>query len=196
VVLAINDAACPAFGTFFSATPPYNIVGAVSLPQANNAAEQPIWDPAQKLFLIAMPSTTKYPTGEIYKVDPLQHVIVGELPTPNCGPQGEVLGQGETLFLGCSSTTQLLTINAATGATISSIPNAGGADEVNYNPATNHFFAASGNAVPSALLVIADGNGNLIQEITTSTGAHSVAVDSSDHVYLPQRGPGLTLFFH
>jgi hypothetical protein len=197
IVLAINDAACPPFGTFFNANPPYNIIGTVAFTTANAGVEQPTWDPTQKKFIVAVPSTLANAGGEIDLIDPKSFAITNVFPVTGCNPNGDALGQNETLFLGCNNVTgPLLTINAATGAVLNSIPNTGGADEASYSSASNRFFAASSNNAGGPILVIADGNGNLIQTIATSAGAHSVAVDSHDRAYVPQRALGVTTFGH
>jgi hypothetical protein len=47
------------------------------------------------------------------------------------------------------------------------------------------------------VLIIADGSGNLIQAIATSTGAHSVAVDQvTDHIFLPTQKLGVQVYVH
>lgn len=197
IVLAISDAACPPFGTFFSTTAPYAAVGTVSFPNANGGAEQPTWDPTQKLFIMALPSTVANPGGEVDLIDPHTFAITKRFATPqNCGPAGTALGPNETLFLGCGGTS-IITINATTGALLNSIPNLGGCDEVWYNPNANRFYAGCSTAAPSPLLVVADSTGALITSIVTSTGAHSVAADpATDHIFLPTQKSGVQVYTH
>jgi hypothetical protein len=199
IVLAINDAACPPFGTFFSTTAPYAAIGAgIAFTTANGGAEQPRWDPTQGLFIEPLPQTIANPNGELDLINPKTQAIVKVIPEPsNCEANGLALGQNETLFLACSVPGELLTLNAATGAVINTIVGYGGCDEASYNPSSNRFFAACSNNTPGPVLVIADGNGNLIQAIPTSTGAHSVAVDQvSDHIFLPTQKAGVQVYVH
>jgi hypothetical protein len=197
VVLAINDAACPPFGTFYSATAPYAAVGSVAFTTANGGAEQPTWDPTQNLFIMALPSTIANPGGEIDLIDPHSHAIVKTLPETNCNANGTALGKGETLFLACSGTAQIVTINAATGATINSIAGLGGCDEAWYNPTADRFYAGCSNNTAGPVLVVASGSGALIQSIATSTGAHSIAADpATDHIFLPTQKLGIQIYTH
>ncbi len=197
VVLTINDASCPPFGTFFNALPPYNILGSVAFTTANAGAEQPTWDPGQKKFIVALPATIANPGGEVDLLDPKTFAISSVYGETNCNANGTALGQNETLFLGCSAVTgPLLTVNATNGAILNSIPNMGGADEVFYSPGANRFYSGSSNNAGGPLLVIVDGSGNLIQSIPTSAGAHSVAADATGRAYVPQRATGVTTYFH
>jgi hypothetical protein len=198
VVLAINDAACPPFGTFFSTTAPYAAVGTIAFTTANGGAEQPSWDPGQGLFIMALPSTIANPNGEIDLIDPHTHAVVKAFAEAGaCNANGTALGANETLFLGCSGTGEILTINAVTGATINTISGMGGCDEVWYNPTANRFYGGCSNNLSGPVLVVADGTGKLITSIPTSTGAHSVAVDANtDHIFLPTQKLGLQVYSH
>jgi hypothetical protein len=196
VVLVINDAACPPFGTFISTTT-NTIVGSVAFPTAGTGgspgAEQPTWDAGQGAFLVAIPSTTANPGGEVDVISPTTYAITKVLSTGvgTCNPNGTALGKNETLFLGCSGlvpAAQIVTISATTGALINTIAGIGGCDEVWYNPTTNQFFGGCSNNPTGPVAVVADGNGLLLQAITTSTGAHSIAVDpSNNRIFSPQR---------
>ena len=49
----------------------------------------------------------------------------------------------------------------------------------------------------SPLFVVADGSGNLITSVATSTGAHSIAVDpATDHIFLPTQKSGVQVYTH
>jgi hypothetical protein len=200
VVLAINDAACPAFGTFFSTTAPYAILGTVSFPNATGGVEQPRWDPTQKKFIVAIPSSVANPAGEVDLVDPNLHTITANFPVPNCNPNGTALGPNETLFLGCSATVneQMVTINAATGAVINTIPGFAGCDEAWYDPGSNRFYAGCSNNLTAGgaapVLIVANANGTLYTAVATAAGSHSVAVDSQHRAWVPERLVGIALF--
>jgi hypothetical protein len=199
IVLAINDAACPPFGTFFSTTAPYAAIGTgIAFTTANGGAEQPVWDPGQSLFIQPLPSTIANPNGELDLIDPHTHAIVKVIPEPSaCNANGAALGKNETLFLGCSATGEILTLNAVTGAVINTIVGKGGCDEAWYNPSSDRFFAGCSNNLSGPIAVVADGSGNLIQAIPTSTGAHSIAVDQvSDHIFLPTQKLGVQVYIH
>jgi hypothetical protein len=200
-VLIINDASCPAFGTFISTVAPYNVLGTVAFTTATNGAEQPRWDPTQGKFLMALPATIANPNGEVDIIDPKTFAINKVLPEPfACNGNGLALGQNETLFVGCSNALNgLLFMNAATGATIATVPNTGGADEVWYNPTVNRFYCACSSFNPASLFVT-DASGNLLTSISTAKvgGSHSIAVDpGNDTIFAPQPSPpGVAFFTH
>jgi DNA-binding beta-propeller fold protein YncE len=147
---------------------------------------------------MALPSTIANPNGEIDLIDPHTHAVVKVFAEAGaCNANGTALGQNETLFLGCSSTGEILTINAVTGATVNTISGFGGCDEVWYNPTANRFYAACSNNTSGPVLVVADGTGKLITSFPTSTGAHSVAVDpATDHIFVPTQKLGLQVYSH
>lgn len=199
VVLAMNDASCPPFGTFFSTTAPYAAVGGFALPTANGGAEQPTWDPGQGLFILAIPFTIPNPNGEIDLISPTTHAIVKAVGlTSPCQPNGTALGKNETLFLGCGNTAQILTVSATNPATIiTALTGHGGCDEVYYNPTADRFYAACSNDMTPDI-VVTNGSGALITTITQGLGgSHSVAVDPvQDHVFVPTQRSGLAIFGH
>jgi hypothetical protein len=197
VVIGINDASCPPFATFFSSKAPYSILGYLAFTTATGGAEQPVWDPTQGKFLMALPSTIANPGGEIDVIDPKTFALTKAIPETACNANGAALGPNETLFLGCSATGKILTINAATGATINTISGLGGCDEVWYNPTANRFYGGCSNNLSGPVIVVADGNGALITSFASSTGAHSVAVDPVlDHIFVPTQKLGLQVYTH
>jgi hypothetical protein len=194
VIVAVSDNACPVFVTFFQGTAPFTILKQVALTTANGGGEQPVWDPAQGKFLIAIPSTTTNPNGEIDVFDPKTFAKTVLPLSVNCGPSGLALGRNETAVTACGGL--MLTFNAVTGATINTFPGPS-CDEVWYNPAANRFYGAD---TGRGMLVVLDGGGNLVSQVPTSTGAHSVAVEAlNDHVFVPQSAGsniGITIYDH
>ncbi|MBV8491616.1 MAG: hypothetical protein JO199_13905, partial [Candidatus Eremiobacteraeota bacterium] len=179
---------------FVSTNPPFNVLGSISFPTATGGVEQPAWDATQGKFLVAVPSTVANPGGEVDVIDPKAFVVTKVLPEPsNCQGNGLGLGASETLFVGCSNVAgPLVVMNAATGATISTIAGSGGCDEVWYNPTANRFYGGCSNYTGGPNLPVIDASSNtLIAAPATSTGAHSVAVDpATDKVFVPQRAGG------
>jgi hypothetical protein len=209
IAMLVNDADCPPFATFYNtAVSTYPQVAQISFVGANNGAEQPSWDPTQDLFLIAIPTTVTNPGGEIDVINPKAPTAIASVfPEPaNCQANGTAIGPNEELFLGCSnqSTTQSLVIlNATNGATVATIPGAGGCDEVWFNKGDNRFYAAcSNNKVGGAGPIIAVVNAaspfNLIATIPTNTGAHSVAADATTNtLWVPMPGTnGINVYTH
>ena len=200
VVMAVNDAACPPFATFFSTTAPYAALGTLAFTTASGGAEQPTWDPTQKKFLVAIPQSLANPGGEVDVVDPKTFTIDKVFPLVNCQPNGTALGQGERLFLGCGFATnpqQIITIDATNGSQVNAIAGLGGCDEVWYNPTANRFYGACSNNVNGPVVVVANGDGSYLTSFGTSTGAHSIAVDpATENIYIPTQKLGLQVYTH
>ncbi len=197
VIIAVSDNACPVFVTFFQGTSPYSILGQVALTTANGGGEQSVWDPAQGLFLTAIPSTTTNPNGEIDTFSPKTFKLVKAMGlTVNCGPSGNALGINETEVLACGNSGSMLTINAVTGAVLN---NAVGPspDEIWYSPKSNRFYGAD---TVGGTLAVLDGTGNLLSRVPTGSGSHSVAVEAvNDHVFVPQNAGtniGIAIYDH
>jgi len=185
-----NDAATPSpVATFISSVPPYKVLGQIKFAGAGGI-EQPTYDPAQGVFLLAIPSTPANPGGEIDVINPTTEAILKVFPTGNnCGPTGTSLGPNEELAVSCSNLpagSQIL--NATNGSLVATIPAANGCDQNTYNPGDNRFyFACSHPATP--IVAIVDANTNqLVTTITTAASANTVAVDpSTNHVFIPLR---------
>lgn len=197
-ILAINDADCPPYGTFFSSSPPYAVLGAVSFGTSFNGVEQPIWDPGQHVFLLANPQTVANPKGEIDVIDPHTFGITKVYPLAvNCIPHGLALGPNEHVVVGCNvPNSQILVLDATTGSTVASVSGYGGSDECWYDNGSNRYYCALSGQTPNPLLIAIDaGTNQLVATVQTSTQAHSVAADSAtNHVFVPQRGIGISVF--
>jgi hypothetical protein len=198
IILAINDADCPPYGTFFSGTAPYNVLGTVSFGTSFNGVEQPVWDPNQKLFLLANPQTIANPNGEIDTIDPHSHAIMNRFTLPAaCTPHGLALGPNDQVVLGCNvPNSQIFVMNAKTGAIVGTVPGYGGSDECWYNAGDNRYYCALSSQTPGPVIAVVDaGTFKLLATIPTSTQAHSVAVDAAtNHVFVPQRTTGISVF--
>jgi len=185
------------FLTFFSstacatttATKAQCILGTLTLTNAFSSVaatagglEQPVWDTAQKVFLVSVPATTQNLGGEIDVISATAMSILKVFPAPaNCAPAGLALNQAsEVLLIGCGGP-NLTFMSATTGAILGTVA-VGGADEVWYNPTDNRFYAAcsnnllNGSANPVAAVM--DGTKlTLITVIQTTASAHSIAAD-------------------
>jgi hypothetical protein len=208
VIIAENDNACPAFVTFFQGTSPYSILGQVALTTANGGAEQPVWDPAEGLFVSDIPSTTTNPGGELDRFSPktFKLVAVSPLPLP-CGGSGLALGLNEIADVACGGNTlsntgvlsgsgHMMTINLVTAALLNDVVGPS-PDEVWWSPTSNRFYGAS--STPGTLAVL-NGSGSLLTTVPTASGSHSVAVESqNDHVFIPEDAGstiGINIFDH
>jgi YVTN family beta-propeller protein len=125
----------------------------------------------------------------------------------NCDPTGLALGPGNDIAVSCREGTTgapllVQILDRTTGAILASV-NAGGGDQMEYDPATNRYFNAASrwtatgkagtNGACSAsspctpvLNVIDAGTRTLVEQLVTGNNAHSVAVDSATgKVFVP-----------
>jgi hypothetical protein len=122
VILAINNADTPPFGTFIKVntstcalTPPtapppgvaapdrilFNVAGGVD---AANGAEQPAWDPGAQRFLLSIPQIGPNPaSGGVVRIDPTTHMIDQTFPISFCSPAGLSKGPKQDFLVGCNT---------------------------------------------------------------------------------------------
>ena len=167
-----------------------------------NGIEQCIFNPRDGNFYLNIPNTGPVPpiTTPPTPAGPgVTLVISGTAPftilkkfdfaqpplssTGCTGSTGIALGPDSQLALSCG-----LIINDQTGAPIATFPAQGGADEMWFNPGSNHYFFA--DSTPAHLGIIDAGpppSADLFA--VTAVGSHSVAADSlTNQVYVPIRG--------
>ena len=135
-------------------------------------------------------------TGAVVKVYDLTTI---DPTVTGCAPTGLAAGAGGKLLVGCDgvgTSTLLLDPNANGGNGSLKKIGVTGEDMVWFDPLSQKYFTASRNngvdtGVDGPVLGIIDANGNLLQTLSTSLGAHSVAVDPvSGQVFVPYGGLG------
>ncbi len=123
VILAINNADTPPFGTFIKvnpstcaltqpavappgvATPDRLLLNAANGVDAQNGAEQPQWDHATRRFYLAIPQIGPTPSnGGVVRIDPTTHKIDHTFPISFCGPAGLSKGPDHDFLVGCNAT--------------------------------------------------------------------------------------------
>jgi len=181
LILAINNAASPPFGTLVTVNPmtgvltcgtniPYNAANGVD---ARNGAEQPVWDPGTGKFYNSIPQIGANPTvGGVIRIS-TTGTIEATYTLFFCSPAGLALGPNENLLVGCNTiwaengslwtnnadrntdtaAPQLVILDAVTGKTLANVAGAGVGDEVWFNVGDNHYYAAASgsNLAPNAL---------------------------------------------
>jgi hypothetical protein len=213
VIMIANDAESPfPFVTFIDADS-YAVLGRITMdgtngtPKATNGIEQCQWNPRNgKIYLnipeVNGPGNDSVPgavltiSGKTMKIEE-----TFTIPLASCaGPQGMALGPDGQILLGCnapgpSGNNPTAVINEH-GDVVATLNNESGSDEVDYNPADNHYFLAeSTHPVSQALGVVdagppARGDASVTTAPKTGGGAigsnHSVASDPvTGHVYVP-----------
>ena len=171
LLLVINNADTPPFGTLVSVdkTTGHLTVGsritfdAAHGVDAQNGAEQPIWDPSTHRFYLSIPQITADVTkGGVVRINPATAAVEATFPVNFCGPAGLTRGPGEDgrhdALIGCSvvfdtagntwsptgtvaADPRDVIIDLSNGSIDREIFGAGAGDEVWYNPGDNNYYA-------------------------------------------------------
>ncbi|HEX4172405.1 MAG TPA: hypothetical protein VHY82_08005, partial [Acetobacteraceae bacterium] len=213
ILAAANNANTPPFITLVN-TDTHAILGQIVFDtkpghagvDAQNGIEQPQWSPSTGLFYVSVPQVGPDPAqGGVAVIDPSSMKVTAVFPVVNCSPAGLALGPNHQAIVGCSAsfpttpppgtvaTTQTLIINIDNGDVVANITQAGGNDEVWFDPATQHYYlGARGTVDPTTgkvtpILGTVDARTFMFDDgEPTSTTAHSVAADKfSHHVFVP-----------
>jgi hypothetical protein len=181
LILAINNASTPPFGTLISVNQTTGALAVVTNiffdaahgVDARNGAEQPVWDPITQKFYLSIPQIGANPTvGGVIRIS-TTGTVEATYTLTFCSPAGLALGPYDDLLVGCNTiwdTTgalwtgnadrrtataapQLVIIDAKTGQVTANITGAGVGDEVWFNKGDNHYYAAASgsNLAPNAL---------------------------------------------
>jgi hypothetical protein len=140
-----EGSATPARAPFLSliSTKSHKVVRQFPFPHASGL-EQPSWSPKTGLFYVSIPSVDGNQNHSgVAVIDPRARRLVKIIPTGDCRPNGSAVGPHNLLMLGCGGAiVEIKFLNILTGSIQTSF-DAGGADEVWYNPGDNHFYATS-----------------------------------------------------
>jgi len=126
-------------------------------------------------------------------------VVVNSFVTPNCMPASVVQGPGNNFLVGCGDhdgeafPPNMYVINGSTGALVApEIHEVGGVDEIWYNPGDNKYYLASRDMPNGPVMGVIDAGSNLwLENVTTGSDSHSIAVDSSNnHAFVPLQAGG------
>ena len=202
VLLVINNADATPFGTLISVdknTGKLTVGKQILFDKAHgvdaqNGAEQPIWDPSTHRFYLSIPqiggtATTGLENGGVVRINPATATVETTFPVKFCGPAGLTRGPGEDgrhdALIGCSlvfdtvgmpwtatdakpADARDVIIDLSNGSIDREIFGAGAGDEVWYNPGDNNYYA-TGSTSPLRPLP------------NTSSGATPLAViDAAD----------------
>jgi hypothetical protein len=117
----------------------------------------------------------------------------------NCMPTGIVQGPGNNYLVGCADhdgeafPPNEYIINGNTGAILTQIYNVGGVDETWYNPGDNRYYLAARDMPTGPVMGVIDAASNLwLENVTTNTNSHSIAVDpNNNHAFVPLQTGGI-----
>ncbi len=210
LLLVANNAADPPFATLVD-TQTRTIVTKITFnganadghnaPNATNGIEQAVWDPSHGgRFFISIPQLNGGGPGGVAMLDiagNVTHVYdfgsaaLGGFAA--CSPAGLALGTGGKLMVGCGVASQSILLdpnaNGGNGST-KAFPQVSGEDMVWFDPTTNRYFLAARLNPGGPVLGIIDGlTESFLQNVRTTPGDHSVAVDPvSGEVFVPFGG--------
>jgi len=116
-------------------------------------------------------------------------------PMPNCMPTSIIQGPGNNFLVGCGDhdgeafPPNEYIIDGTSGAILATITQVGGVDETWYNPGDNRYYLAARDMPTGPVLGIIDAARKLwLQNVTTNSNSHSIAVDSTNnHVFVPMQ---------
>src|SRR6266851_4007130 len=180
--------------------------GTNNTPIATNGIEQAVWDPGTQRFYLSIPEIGCTggpgkgpgcnPGGvAVIKADGTVEKTfdLAAFGITACSPAGLAVGKASQLLVGCGVASQTIlldpTANSGSGS-IKTISQVSGEDMVWFDPTTNRFFVAARLDPSGPVLGIIDAaTGTWLQNVRTSPGAHSVAVDPvSGEVFVPFGG--------
>ena len=214
LLLVANNAAAPPFATLVN-TQTSAIVTKITFdgktvpqggdghnaPNATNGIEQSVWDPSHGgRFFISIPELNGGGPGGVAMLDIAGNVThVYDFGTAAlggfsaCSPAGLALGANGKLMVGCGVASQsiLLDPNSSSGnGSTKAFPQVSGEDMVWFDPTTDRYFLAARLNPGGPVLGIIDGlTENFLENVPTTSGDHSVAVDPiSGEVFVPFGG--------
>jgi hypothetical protein len=191
-------------GTFCSQTAPgTNCAGAIAPAGLGGM----VWNPNTGHLLQTNPNSIAITNiGSVDEIDPRLGnpdgpVVVNSFVMPNCMPTSVVQGPGNNFLVGCGDhdgeafPPNLYIIDGTSGKIITEITNVGGVDEVWYNSGDNKYYVAARDMPNGPVMGVIDAATNTwLQNVTTGSNSHSIAVDSSNnHAFVPlQAGAACT----
>jgi len=126
--------------------------------------------------------------------------VVNSYPLTNCMPTAVAKGPGNNFMVGCADhdgtffTPNYYVIDGTSGAILANVIGyVGGVDEVWYNPGDNKYYLAARDMPTGPVLGVVDAKTNLwLENVTTNSNSHSVAVDpGNNHVFVPLQPGGI-----
>ncbi len=182
------------------AAPAANCAGAISPAGLGGSA----FNPNTGHFLVTNGNATGDLTvGTIDEIDPrignpAGPIVVNTFPVKNCMPTSVVQGPGNQFLVGCADHDGVafppneFVIDGKTGAILATITTVGGVDEIWFNPGDGNYYVAARDMPNGPVLGVIDSKTNTwLQNVSTNTNSHSVAVDpGNNHAFVPlQAGP-------
>jgi len=189
-------------GTFCNqASPGGNCAGAIAPAGLGGMA----WNPNTGHLLQANGNSIGITNiGSIDEIDPRLGnvngpVVVNSFVLPNCMPTSVAQGPGNNFLVGCADhdgeafPPNEYVIDGTAGTILAQITNVGGVDEIWYNSGDNKYYVAARDMPNGPVMGVIDAATNVwLENVTTNSNSHSIAVDSSNnHAFVPLQAGGI-----
>jgi DNA-binding beta-propeller fold protein YncE len=196
ILIAINNADSPPFGTLISTKAGHRVLARVLFPDATDGAEQPVYFTGNKLFYVSIPEIGGVKAkGGVAVIDPLSGELVKLIPVEGRHPSGLAVGPADHLLLGCTAGARTsglppesVVISANTGSVLEVIRGLGGTDMVAYSHKANQYYTASSGMPNGPVLGVIDAGSSTAVQVIPLPGdsPHSVAVsEDTGQVFVP-----------
>jgi hypothetical protein len=126
-------------------------------------------------------------------------VVINSFPVKNCMPSGVVQGPGNNFLVTCADHDGVTfppneyVIDGTHGTILATITTVGGVDEAWFNAGDQRWYLAARDMPGGPVLGVIDSKTNTwLQNVTTNSNSHSIAVDpSNNHVFVPMQAGGI-----
>jgi len=168
LLLVINNADTPPFGTLIQvnkATGHLTVGTRITLDAAHgvdaqDGAEQPVWDPGTRKFYLSIPQIGATDShGGVLRIS-TTGAVEATYPVELCSPAGLTVGPHRDLLVGCNkvfdtagnvwdptnnvtAVPQQVIVDAKTGAVVKNVLGVGAGDEVWFNSGDGNYYTAS-----------------------------------------------------
>lgn len=179
-LLVVNNADSPPFATLITVnknTGNLTVGSRITFADAQNGAEQPVWDPDSNRFYLSIPQIGPSPqNGGVIRINPFTATVEATYPVQFCGPAGLTLGPNQDLFIGCNTVFDTqgnvwsqtdafpadprdVIIDAKTGHIDATVFGVGAGDEVWFNAGDGNYYA-TGSTSPQRPLPTTTAQGS------------------------------------
>lgn len=190
-ILAANNASNPGFVTLVnndtnSVIKSIRLDGTGGYPDVGgNGVEATIFHTGRGSFFVAVPQFSNTGAGGVIELDAATGKLLNKFDfnalglVGGCGPTGMAQGKGASIVVACGDMgTQTIVLNPTGIASIKTIPQISGGDQVAFDPVRNVFFEAARFQVGGPVLGVIDGSTETwAQNLSITSNDHSVAVD-------------------
>ena len=161
--------------------------------------EQPVWNPQQGFFYLALPQGGTVGRVDVFNPKPGRLVLLRTIDVPGCvsGPSGLAINNSDQLLGACANGVALIDANSGKVTILGEVTGIGGADEIWFDPGSNAWYVS---APGGKLGVVSNSPGNPIQVvIQPGCCGHSVAAftgsNNQSFVFDPNSaGTGISVF--